>query len=125
MTADAKSSNVLSREQLVKYLDHLARCYRGVLQTVSNDPQRFALVTAADERAVQQAANALRLQNETSALPEYTREVGDAGEAYLKSVSPGGYRLAATFRWSDLWDAMCKAARPEETTPKLENSDGR
>lgn len=59
------SSKDLSPEELVKYLDHLARCHRGVLRTVSNDPQRFALVTAADERAIQQAANMLRGSHET------------------------------------------------------------
>jgi len=45
------------------------------------------------------------------ALPEYTVAIGDAGDAYLKSVSlDGRYHLSGTFRWYELWDAMCKAA---------------
>lgn len=67
MTDVIRTSKDLSPEELVKYLDHLARCHRGVLRTVSNDPQRFALVTAADERAIQQAANMLRGSPETRA----------------------------------------------------------
>lgn len=72
MPNEPLTSNELSASELVKYLDHLARCYRGELGTVKNDPHRFARITRNDERAIQQAADILR------AAPE-TRCVGCSG----------------------------------------------
>jgi hypothetical protein len=56
-------------------------------------------------------------------FPPYTTAIGDAGDAYLKSVSlDGRYHLSGTFRWYELWDAMCKVARE---TPSEEPTAGR
>lgn len=43
--------------------------------------------------------------------PTYDSAIGEAGVAYLKSVSlDGRYHLSGTFRWYELWDAMNRAA---------------
>lgn len=52
-------------------------------------------------------------------LPEYTSAIGDAGYEYLRSTMKGGppVWLPGTFRWHELWEAMCKAAgRAAETS---------
>lgn len=49
-------------------------------------------------------------------LPEYTSAVGEAAQAYIRSLCGPNWMhtniLPATFRWSDCWDVMCKAAAP-------------
>lgn len=46
-----------------------------------------------------------------SGLPEYTSAMGEAAQAYIRSLCGPNWNtnaLPATFRWSDCWDAMCK-----------------
>lgn len=47
----------MTRPELVKYLDHLARCVRGGLH---GDDAAAMRMTSRDEAAIQQAANELR-----------------------------------------------------------------
>jgi hypothetical protein len=56
--------------------------------------------------------------------PEYTTAVGEAGHAYLKSVSlDGRYHLSGIFRWYELWDALNRAARKTGSAPEDPHGD--
>ncbi len=67
----------------------------GECVTVSNPGQPSA------QRAEQPAEEARGV--------EYTKAIGDAGEAYMAQFKYA-HPLPAQFRWSDLWDAMQRAA---------------
>ena len=57
--------------------------------------------------------------------PEYTDAIGSAGEQYVRSVAfQGQHHLPALFRWSELWDAMNKAASSLETTDDFADDHG-
>ncbi|AYR19464.1 hypothetical protein [Alcaligenes faecalis] len=42
-------------------------------------------------------------------IPGYTEAIGAAGQSYMDRF-PYAHKLPVQFRWSDLWDAMVKAA---------------
>lgn len=45
---------------------------------------------------------------------KYTAAIGDAGDDYLKSVGSSIWSLPASFRWHELWGALCRAAKSSE-----------
>lgn len=47
------------------------------------------------------------------AVQPYTSAIGVAGHRYMAQFKYA-YPLPATFRWQELWDAMCDAARAQE-----------
>jgi hypothetical protein len=61
-------------------------------------------------------ARAALSQSSAAEAPKvaYTDAMGEAGTRYLdscvSSICPSGFRLPATFRWHELWDAMLAAA---------------
>jgi hypothetical protein len=77
-----------------------------------------AAPSSADHKNESNAAHddILRSENNAAApqlFPEYTGAIGEAGRKYLNELTRkvgNECRLPATFRWSDLWDVMVKAA---------------
>jgi hypothetical protein len=66
---------------------------------------------AACEARLHEVSVACAVAEQQTALL-YTAEVGEAGEQYIRSVAfDGRHHLPAQFRWSDLWDALNRAAR--------------
>lgn len=91
-TFEYDSSNILKMLREVLVLGSQTRCS-------SEEPSARSLRTSPAE------------SRETSGRwPEYTNEIGEAGSAYLKQVSPGGYHLSGMFFWHELWDALNVAA---------------
>lgn len=60
------------------------------------------------------------IRNSIAPTGEYTPEIGEAGDRYLKSVSlDGRYHLSGRFRWYELWDAMrlAPSSNPRRANP--------
>lgn len=65
-----------------------------------------------DWTTICEAADAMPADEPPAAHAEYTMDIGEAGEAYLKARGFDPKFLPGNFFWTELWDAMRRASTP-------------